>query len=60
MHFHNLTLHFDLVCHGTVRRHAVVLLPVPQYSPMMITVLLLIDGPTKGYIWDMYVHSQKR
>lgn len=59
-HLHCMSLHVDLVCHRTVvRLQAVDLLP-PQYSSIMITVLLLSDGPTKGYIWDMYVHSQKR
>lgn len=40
--------------------HSAAVLLGLQYLSMSITVLLLSDGPTKGYIWDMYVHSQNR
>lgn len=42
------------------RHHAAADLLRLQYSSISITVLLLSVGPTKGYIWDIYVHSQNR
>lgn len=42
------------------RHHAAADLLGLQYASMSITVLLLSVGPTKGYIWDIYVHSQNR